>query len=72
MLVKREMDGKNGQVQESASHVRMEAGLDKKDTLEDVNRKVEALRASGRLETMLKRIGIDANGHFVEGRKHAW
>ncbi|KAK8802242.1 hypothetical protein WA588_005215 [Blastocystis sp. NMH] len=49
----------------------MEAGLDKKDTLEDVNRKVEALRASGRLETMLKRIGIDANGHFVEGRKHA-
>ena len=50
----------------------MEAGLDKKDTLEDVNCKVEALRASGRLETMLKRIGIDANGHFVEGRKHAW
>ena len=50
----------------------MEESLEKKDTLEDVDRKIEALRTSGRLETMLKRIGIDANGHFVEGRKHAW
>ena len=66
------MDGEKGRVQESAVHVRMEEGLEKKDTLEDVNRKIEALRTSGRLETMLKRIGINANGHFVEGRRHAW
>lgn len=66
------MDGEKGRVQELAAPVQMEESLEKKDTLEDVDRKIEALRTSGRLETMLKRIGIDTNGHFVEGRKHAW
>ena len=42
------------------------------NSLNEIQKRVEALRMSGALEQMLHRIGVDKNGRFEEGRKHAW
>ena len=42
------------------------------DSLNEIKRRVEALRTSGKLERMLHRIGVNINGHFEESRKHSW
>ena len=41
-------------------------------SLNEIQKRVEALRTSGKLEQMFHRIGVDINGHFEEDRKHSW